>query len=164
MGFDAASTIDQFEAGGEKLALSIRGLKREDMLCIPPADANVGLWSIQQVVIHCQDSELVGIDRMHRMIAEENPSLIGYNENLFAQNLFYNEQSADDAVQLVDLSRKQFARVLRKLSPSAWDRAGQHNETGEVKLGKQLQKYVEHLDHHISFIHKKRAWMGKEMW
>ena len=94
--------IDHYEAGGEKLSLAIRGLTREDLLCVPDPAANVGKWSIQQVVIHCMDSDLVSIDRMKRMIAEDNPTLIGYDENKFVANLFYDEQPAEDAVTIVD--------------------------------------------------------------
>jgi hypothetical protein len=110
------------------------------------------------------DSDLIGADRMKRMIAEENPTLIGYNETLFVKNLFYDDQPADEAATILDLNRKLFARVLRKLPPAAFERIGQHNEVGKVVLGTQIKKYNEHLDHHLSFIHKKRAKMGKEMW
>ena len=78
--------IEHYAAGGEKLSMAIRGLTREDLLCLPPADANVGKWSIQQVVIHCMDSDLIATDRIKRMIAEDNPTLIGYDENKFAAN------------------------------------------------------------------------------
>src|SRR6476619_6510691 len=108
--------------------MAIRGLTREDLLAVPAADANVGRWSIQQVVIHCMDSDLIAADRLKRIIAEDNPTLIGYDENRFVQNLFYNDQSAEQAVQVLDLNRKLFAPVLKKLPPSAWDRKGTHNE------------------------------------
>ena len=156
--------IEHYAAGGEKLAMAIRGLTREDLLCAPPADANVGRWSIQQVVIHCMDSDLVSTDRMKRMIAEDNPTLIGYDENKFAQHLFYDEQPAEQAVQIVDLSRKLFATVLRKLPESAWARKGTHNERGPLTVGGYLKAAADHLDHHLNFIHKKRAHWGKEMW
>jgi hypothetical protein len=156
--------IEHYAAGGEKLSLAIRGLTPEDLLAVPAADANVGRWSIQQVVLHCMDSDLVSVDRLKRMIAEDNPTLIGYDENKFAQNLFYHEQSAPQAVQLVDLSRKLFAEVLRRLPRSSFDRKGTHNERGVVTVGNYLKSTVEHLDHHLNFIHKKRAHMGKEMW
>jgi hypothetical protein len=164
MAHQNAELVEHYARGGEQLSLSIRGLDREDMLVRPPADANVGLWSIQQVVIHLQDSDLIAADRMKRVIAEENPSLIGYDESKFASKLFYDEQDAKDAVMLLDLNRRQFARVLRKLPDSAFDRAGQHNERGRETLGHLLKDYHEHLERHIGFIHKKRAWMGKEMW
>ena len=160
----ARELIDQYEAGAEKVALAIRGLTREDLLCAPDPAANVGRWSIQQVVIHCMDSELVSIDRLKRMIAEDNPTLIGYDENKFVANLFYDEQPAEDAVAMIGLARRTFARVLRKLPPAAFDRAGTHNERGRVTVGGYLKAVVEHLDHHVKFIHDKRAHMGKEMW
>ncbi|HEV2293021.1 MAG TPA: DinB family protein [Tepidisphaeraceae bacterium] len=156
--------IEHYESGGEKLALAIRGLTREDLLCIPPADANVGRWSIQQLVIHCMDSDLVSTDCLKRMIAEDNPPLLGYDENKFAANLFYDDQPAEEAAALVDASRKLFAKVLRKLPEGAWSCKGTHNERGEVTVGAYLKSTVDHLEHHLKFIHAKRAHWGKEMW
>ena len=156
--------IEHYAAGGEKLSLAIRGLTRDDLIAMPAADANVGKWSIQQVVIHCMDSDLIATDRLKRMIAEENPTLIGYNENKFTENLFYHDQPAEQAVEILDLNRKLFAQVLRRLPASAWQRKGTHNERGAITAGGYLKSTVEHLDHHLGFIHKKRAHMGKEMW
>jgi hypothetical protein len=156
--------IEQYAGGAEKLALAIRGLTREDLLCFPPADANVGRWSIQQVVVHCMDSDLVSTHRLKRMIAEDNPTLIGYDENKFVANLFYEEQIAEEAAEIVDKSRKLFAKVLRKVPDSAWSRKGTHNERGEMTVGSYLQSAVDHLEHHVKFIHAKRAHWGKEMW
>jgi len=159
-----AKLIEHYAAGGEKLSMAIRGLTREDLLAVPPADANVGRWSIQQVVIHCLDSDLIATDRLKRMIAEDNPTIVGYDENRFVQNLYYPEQPAETAVQIVDLNRKVFVNVLRRLPATAWERKGTHNERGVITVAGYLKSTVDHLDHHLSFIHKKRAQMGKEMW
>jgi DinB superfamily len=149
--------IDEFEQGGEKLRQAVKGLRDADFKAFPIP----GTWSIQQIVIHLQDAELVGVDRMKRLIAEENPLLIGYNETLFAQKLHYDEQSIEDAITLFDLARRQLARSLRKLSPETFDRTGIHSEVGKVALGTQIKKYNEHLEHHLAFIRKKRAMLGK---
>ena len=158
--------IEQYAGGGEKLGLAIRGLTREDLLWKPPADApsNVGEWSIQEIVIHLLDSDLIGIDRIKRMIAMENPLLTGYDETIFTKCLLPNEQSAEDAVKILDLSLKNFAKVLRKLPDAAFERKGTHNERGEIKAGEYIGQMVEHMEHHLRFIHAKRAAMGKEMW
>ena len=156
--------IEHYAAGGEKLSLAIRGLTREDLVALPGVDANVGRWSIQQVVVHCMDSDLVATDRIKRMIAEDNPTLIGYDENKFVLNLFYHDQPAEQAVHILDLNRKLFAEVLRRLPDAALQRQGTHNERGPVTVGGYLKSTVDHLDHHLNFIHKKRAHMGKEMW
>jgi DinB family protein len=156
--------IEHYAAGGEQLSLAIRGLTPEDLISVPAPDANVGRWSIQQVVVHLMDSDLIATDRMKRMIAEDNPTLIGYNENKFTENLFYHDQPAEQAVQILDLNRKLFAQVLLRLPASAWQRKGTHNERGVITAGSYLKSTVDHLDHHLKFIHKKRAHMGKEMW
>ena len=160
------SIIDHYEAGGSKLRQAISNLTRADLLCVPPADAGpeVGKWSIQQVVIHLMDADLIAIDRMKRIIAMENPLLVGFDENLFAAKLMAEEQSAADAVTILDLSFKNFARVLRKLPDETFGRKGTHNERGVTTLGEYLQYMLKHMDHHLKFIHAKRAAMGKEMW
>lgn len=157
------SAIDQYERGGEMLRLAIRGLSRDEMLAIPKGDASLGRWSIQQVVIHVMDSDLIAIDRMKRIIAMENPLLMGYEETLFSQKLMYDEQSADDAVTILELSFKNFARVLRKLPDEAFKRTGVHNERGMTTLGEYLHHMIHHMEHHLKFIHAKRKAMGKEL-
>ena len=152
--------IDEYEKGGEELRLAVRGLEPEDLLAVPVP----GTWSIQQIVIHLMDSDLILADRMKRVIAEENPSLIGFDESRFAQNLFYDEQSAEDAVTIVDLNRRNFARVLRKLPDETFDRVGTHNERGPMKLSDLLAGAVKHLQHHLKFVVDKREKLGKLMW
>ena len=154
------SLIDTYEAGGEELRLAVRGLEREDLLAFPVA----GTWSIQQIVLHLMDSDLITADRMKRVIAEENPTLIGYDESKFASNLFYDEQSVADAVDIVELNRRNFAKVLRELPDAAFDRIGTHNERGPLKLSDLLAGAVKHLQHHLKFVVDKREKLGKLMW
>jgi len=155
------SVIDEYEAGAKKLRASIEGLSNKQMLWIPPLDGGVGLWSIKEVVIHLMDSDLIGSDRMKRIVAEDNPLLIGYNEDRFASRLFYQHQSVEDALALFEINRRQFTLVLRKLSPETFERTGIHNESGKVTLGDQVKKYNEHLDHHLGFIARKREMLKK---
>jgi len=163
---NTADLIDQYAAGPEKLSLGIRGLTREDLLTAPAADAGpeLGKWSIQQVVMHMCDSEQCYADRMKRVIAEENPILQAYDENRWAENLRYEDQDAQRAIELINLLRMQMAVILRRTPESAFTRAGQHTERGKVTLQNLLETSVKHLEHHLRFIHAKRAAMGKEMW
>lgn len=157
--------IEQYAQGGEKLAMAVRGLTREDMHAVPSSsDPKVGKWSIHQVVIHLLDSDLIAMDRIKRMIAMPNPQIVGYDENLFMQHLLPEEQSAEDAIQILELSFKNFARVLRKLPDEAFTRPGMHNERGKTTAGEYIAFMIKHMDNHLKFIHAKRAAMGKEMW
>lgn len=149
--------IEQFAGGGAKLRRAIDGLSDEDLKSFPVP----GTWSIQQIVVHLADSDAIWVTRLKRMVAEDRPLLMGYDECDFAANLLCEEQSAADAVTLFDLNRLQFARVLRRLPPAAFERKGIHSERGEIAVGESISMMIEHLDHHLKFIHEKRAMLGK---
>lgn len=150
-------TIDQFEAGTRTLADSVRGLSRAELLARPVP----GTWSIQQIVLHLLDSDLVIADRMKRIIAEENPALIGFDESKFAAALHYDDQEIADAVALFGLNRKMMARLLRRLPAEAFARSGTHSERGRETLAMYVEGACRHLAHHLKFLYDKRAKLGK---
>ena len=150
------SLIEQYEAGGRVIREAIAGLTPEQLRWVPPVEAGIGLWSVHQIVIHLADSDATAVHRMKRVIAERNPLLIGYDESAFARSLFYHEQSVADAIALLDLGRRAFAPVLRRLPDEAFDRTGVHNERGLVRLGQLVGDYVDHVNEHVKYIRLKR--------
>lgn len=151
--------IEQYAAGAEVPANAIAGLDRAELLAFPVP----GTWSIQQIVVHYMDSDLIGADRMKRIAAEEHPTLVAYNETAFATRLGYEHLSARDAAEIFRLNRLMTAEILRRLPPSAFARTGHHTERGEVTLEQLLEGYVEHIDHHLKFIRDKRKLLGKPL-
>ena len=155
--------IDEFECGGEKLATAIAGLNRNELLWIPPPGAGIGLWSVQQIVLHLMDDELIWTARMKTIIAEENPPIVGFDESKFSARLFVEEQDAQDAVRILDLNRRIFSAVLRKLPDSAFERTGLHEDLGPITLGQSVVWTLEHLDHHIKYIAREARKFGKPL-
>jgi uncharacterized damage-inducible protein DinB len=149
--------IERYVAGGETLRRAVQGLTPDDLRATP----GPGLWSIQQLVIHLADSDAISIDRMKRILIEDNPPLLNADENAYAERLFCDEQSIDDAVTLLDVGRRQFARVLRKLPDEAFERFGTHNKRGRMTVGSLVADYIGHIDYHLKFLHDKRARLGK---
>src|SRR3972149_10983035 len=79
--------IEQYAAGASKLRPAIASLNAQQLNAFPVP----GTWSIQQIVLHMMDSDLIGADRMKRVAAEDRPpTLIGYDESAFARGLFYH--------------------------------------------------------------------------
>jgi uncharacterized damage-inducible protein DinB len=151
--------IEQFAAGGNRLRRAVEDLSGADLHARP----GPGQWSIHELVIHLQDSDAVAIDRMKRVISEENPTLLAYDENLYVARLHYDAQSAEDAVSLFDIGRRQFARVLRRLPNEDFLRQGTHNESGVLSVQQLLQTYVNHLEHHLRFLLEKRQRLQKPL-
>lgn len=145
--------IEQYSQGGQKLADAIAGLTPEELHAVPIP----GKWSTHTVVIHLCDAELAFADRMKRIIATDNPSLLGWDENQFLANLHYEAQSAEDALGLITLIRRQMTRMLSKLPESAFARTGIHSERGPQSLETVIGFAVSHLDHHLKFIAEKRT-------
>ena len=119
-----------------------------------------GTWSIQQIVLHLMDSDLIASDRMKRIIAEENPTIIGYNETAFATKLFYDKLDPFAAAEIFKRNREMTAAILRHLPAAAFGRVGTHNERGKVTLKEMVETYVQHLEHHLKFLRHKRQLLG----
>jgi uncharacterized damage-inducible protein DinB len=152
--------IEQYANGGEKLSMAIRGLTADDLLQAPVP----GKWSTQQVIMHLADAEAAFAERIKRIIAMDDPVLPAWDETRFSDRLHYNDQSVEDAVQLIDLTRRQLARVLRKLPDQAFQRIGQHSQRGRQTLLDVINAAIQHLDHHLKFVYEKREKLGKLMW
>src|SRR5690554_1623724 len=99
------AVIDQYQSASRSLSEAIAGLSPEELARTPPADvaATLGGWSIQQVVIHLADAELVYAERMKRVIAEDDPPLLAFDQDRWATWLNYEHQSTQDAVAVIEL-------------------------------------------------------------
>jgi uncharacterized damage-inducible protein DinB len=149
--------IEAYVACGPRLRQAVAGLSREDLTARP----GPGTWSIQEVIIHLADSDSISIDRMKRMLTEDNPPLLYADETAYVDRLHSHEQSLEDALALFEVGRRQFGRVLSKLPDEAFKRSGTHNRRGTVIVGAMVKDYIEHVDHHLKFVFDKRERLGK---
>jgi uncharacterized damage-inducible protein DinB len=147
--------IDTFASGGDQLRAAVAGLSDDELRtrCAP------GVWSIHEVVVHLADSDAIAIDRMKRMLTEENPTQLNADETAYVERLFPHEQSLADALTLFDVGRRQFARVLRLLPDDAFERPATHELGGRRTLAAMVASYTDHLAHHLRFIREKRAFL-----
>jgi uncharacterized damage-inducible protein DinB len=150
------SLIDRYAAGGAVLAYAASGLTPEHTHARP----GPGAWSIAELVAHLVDSDLVGCERMKRVIAEDEPPLLNYDETAWIARLRSHEMPALEAVNLFAANRHWMARVLRGCAEADFARAGQHSQRGRMTLAELLAGYVTHLDHHLLFLYGKRANLG----
>jgi hypothetical protein len=151
--------VKRYAADAGQLRASIAGLERGELNAFPVP----GTWSIQQIVMHMMDSDLIGSDRMKRVAAEDNPTLIGYDETAFGRKLFYDQLDPQLACDVFEKNRQLTAAILERLDDAAYARAGQHNERGRVTLAELVETYVDHLHHHLKFIRDKRRLLGKPL-
>lgn len=151
--------IDRYEADGDLPARAIAGLTPQELLAHPIP----GTWSVQEVVLHLMDSDLVGTDRMKRVIAEPGSTLLAYDENKWTKHLGYDHADVKAAGEVFRLNRKITAAILRRLPDEVFRQTGTHTERGVESLEMLVEGYVEHARHHMKFVREKRAKLGKPM-
>src|SRR5688572_25529115 len=61
-----------------------------------------GKWSIVQVVQHLADSEVVWAWRMRLILAQDRPQITGYDQDLWAERLHYDQADLLEALELFD--------------------------------------------------------------
>jgi uncharacterized damage-inducible protein DinB len=139
--------IDAYLAGIPTLRLT-----RDQLQARPIA----GKWSTLEVVCHLADFDPILADRMKRIIAEDQPQLLGANEQRFAAALAYHERDVEEELAIVENTRKQMARILRTIPTAALERVGIHNERGPITLERFLTITTNHIPHHVKFIEEKK--------
>src|SRR5215468_4152 len=78
----------------EALRRTVAGLSREQ----DGTPERPGKWSVRQVVQHLADSELVGGFRFRMVLAHDAPELPGYDQDLWADRLHYQESDLATAL------------------------------------------------------------------
>jgi hypothetical protein len=150
MKYDAL--IADYLDGPSLLRRAVAGMTREQLLARPTP----GKWSTQEVVCHLADYEPIYADRMKRVIALQEPDLLKGAPGLFAERLAYDRRDVEEELALIELTRKQMARILRALKPEDFQRKGGHSRDGALTLETLLQRITGHIPHHIRFIEEKR--------
>lgn len=136
--------LERYRRGAELLALVLTGVfgEEEDFTTAP------GKWSIRQIVAHVADAELVGAHRFRQVIAEDNPTLIAFNQDLWTQNLDYTRRKPKQSLETFRRIRAENYDLLKELPEGAWARTGNHSERGAVSLREMLEGYAGHAENH----------------
>ncbi|WP_373653569.1 DinB family protein [Schlesneria sp. DSM 10557] len=151
--------VARYERGAGELSAAVAGFPSMQLKTPAPP----GVWSVLQIVCHLSDFEIVYADRMKRVVAEDNPTMLSGDPDLFAAKLAYDQRDVREELGLIASVRRQVARILRTLKASDFDRTGQHSTDGPISLLVLLQRVTGHITHHLKFIEgKAEALRGAE--
>lgn len=103
-----------------------------------------GKWSVRQVLQHLADSELVWGYRLRMVWAQNRPPLTGYDQDLWAERLRYDEADIEHSLQEFTVLRHANLRLLRRASREDLKRVGVHAERGEESVEHMIRLYAGH--------------------
>ncbi len=121
-----------------------------------------GAWSALEVVAHCADSETYAAIRIRLLLAEAEPLIVGYDENVWARRFDYQGSDPEASLHLVETVRAHTSTLLARLPEEAWGRMGRHSHSGPYGTDDWLRSYGEHLELHAAQIRRNLvAWQTR---
>jgi uncharacterized damage-inducible protein DinB len=146
--------LDQAEKNPEIIAREVTGLKKKSLDYKPSPNK----WSIQEIVCHLADSEIVFAHRIRQALADKEPAFAPIDQDAWANHLGYNEASVPEMLALYALVRRSSIRLLRRINLSELEKSGFHPEYNrKVTLGEIVEALVKHGPNHLEQIVRLKA-------
>ena len=149
---DISTLLERFRRGPELMAVTLTGVfgEEEDYLPAP------GKWSIRQLISHLADTEIVAAGRFRQVAAEDNPTLVAFDQNAWAARLDYARRKPKQSLESFRRLRAENYELLKGLEEAAFERTGTHTERGPVSLRQMLEGFANHAESHARQIESIR--------
>ncbi len=107
-----------------------------------------GKWTPNEIIGHLVDSEWVYGYRLRLILCEENPTIIGMDQDAWVAGQRHNERESSELVDMFRTMRQCNLALWKQVSPTDLVRTGQHNERGPESLELMLRMQAGHdLNH-----------------
>ncbi len=145
---EIAELLERYRRGAELVAVATTGAAGSELDWAPGPDK----WSVRQILCHLADSEIVCAGRFRRVLAEDNPTIIAYDQEAWARNLDYSRRKISQALETFRRLRNENYELLKGAPEEAFARAGMHSERGRQTLLEMLDLYAHHAESHAAQI------------
>lgn len=113
-------------AAPDKLAALVDGLSAEQMARRPAPEK----WSIQEIVAHLADDELVGGYRLRMILSSPGTAIQAFDQDIWARTGRYDKIDVRTSLELFRVLRQANLALLHSLDPAEWEMFGVHAERG----------------------------------
>jgi hypothetical protein len=144
--------VAQYRHGYEAVAEALLKLTPEEL----DAKPGPGKWSVREIVHHLADSEMIAASRLRYLLAQDRPTIHGYDQDEFARRLYY-DRPHEVSLELFRLVRESTVEILERLTPAEWIREGTHTEVGPYGVEGWLKTYAAHAHKHATQIQVARG-------
>jgi hypothetical protein len=147
--------IARYEAGTELLASLLDDVTPKQLDARPGPEE----WTAREVIHHLADSEMRAAIRLRQLIAEDAPTIQGYDEKVYTRTLHY-ERPVGASLDAAITARRASAELMATLTPDEWKRSGTHTESGSYSVEDWLEIYASHPHDHADQIRRAIASSG----
>ncbi|MSO30605.1 MAG: DUF664 domain-containing protein [Acidobacteria bacterium] len=147
-----AQLIARYKDGYRIVAAALEGATEAELDARPAP----GKWSAREIVHHLADSEMMSAVRLRLLVAEEHAAIRPYDQEEFAQKLYYNRPIAA-SLQAFQAARSCTGELLDRMIESDWTKEGTHPEHARYSVDRWLEIYAAHAHNHAGQIERARA-------
>jgi uncharacterized damage-inducible protein DinB len=115
------------------------------------AKPGAGKWSVKDIVCHLADCELVYGVRYRKILAEENVTLMPFDQDAWAKSL-YGRGSLKDSLAVFKALRAAHIRLLQSVPRADRAKAGMHPDYGVLTLEQIVVHLADHDKNHVAQI------------
>lgn len=108
-----------------------------------------GKWTPNEIVGHLVDSEWVYGYRLRLILCEDNPTILGMDQELWVAGQRHNERESSALAEMFRAMRQGNLALWTRMSPAELQRTGQHNERGPESLEMMLRMLAGHDLSHL---------------
>jgi len=149
---ERAELIGRYRAGYGVLLNALDGLTPADLDWRPTPEA----WNVRDVVHHLEDAEMTGAVRLRRLLTEDEPFLVAFDEEAYRRRLGYAARPIEPALDAIRAAHATTAELLDRLTGDDWARGGTHSEEGAYPLTRWLAFHASHTHEHAAQIRQLR--------
>lgn len=136
--------LERFRRGAELLSMATTGASNPELDYSPGPDR----WTPRQIAAHLADAEYVGAMRFRQVIAEDNPTLMAYDEKAWTARLNSSSRRISHILESFRKARADNYELLKDLPEETFARTGNHSDRGPLTLKDLLRIYAEHAEGH----------------
>ncbi len=148
--------IARYQDGWAEVARALEGFPAGKLTARPFP----GKWTAAEIVHHPADSEMQSAIRLRKLLAEPHPVIQGYDQDVWAAKLHYQERPIEPSLAAFRAARETTAQLFRKMSEEDWRHLGWHSESGSYHSERWLEIYADHAHGHAEQIRRLKAAVG----
>lgn len=112
-----------------------------------------GGWTVRQLVHHCAESHMNGFIRMKLALTENEPVILPYNQDAWAQLEDDKKMPIEASIQLLIGLHERWGYLIRSLTTDELQKAYIHPEYHQrFTIAASAGNYAWHCDHHLAHI------------
>jgi DinB superfamily len=150
---ELSELLERFRRGAELLAVVTTGAAGPE-LDFAPAE---GKWGVRMIVCHLADCEAVNVMRFRQMIAEDNPTLVPFDQDKWAANLDYKRRKISQPIETFRRLRGENYELLKDQPEEVFARTANHTQRGKITVLDMLRLHAVHVEKHVQQIQAVRA-------